>query len=104
MPNPIRIRAQASGDRAIVRALVSHEMESGQRRDDAGRLVPAHFIQEVRATLNGRTVFSAEWGPWVARNPVLRFEVKGARVGDLIGLSWLDSHGESRSDEVSVSP
>lgn len=101
-PEPIRIRAQAMGDRVVVRALISHVMESGQRQDGNGRLVSAHFIQQVHATHNGVTVFTAQWGPWVARNPVLRFEVRGARPGDRIGLSWRDNRGQSRSDEASV--
>ncbi len=104
MPEPIRIRAQVAGDRVVVRVLISHPMESGQRQDETGQLVPAHFVREVRATLNGQTVFTAEWGPWVAKNPLLRFELKGARAGDRIGLSWLDNQGQSRSDEALVLP
>lgn len=104
MPEPIRIRAQAVGDHVVVRVLISHPMESGQRRDETGQPVPAHFVREVRATLNGHTVFTAEWGPWVARNPVLRFELKGGRAGDRIGVSWLDNQGQGRSDEALVTP
>ncbi len=102
LPEPIRIRTQPAGDRVVVRALISHEMESGQRQDGAGRLVPAHFIEEVLATHNGVTVFAAEWGPWVAKNPILRFELRGARPGDRIGLSWRDNRGYSRGDSASV--
>jgi thiosulfate oxidation carrier complex protein SoxZ len=102
MPEPIRIRAQFVGDRVVVRALISHEMESGQRQDGSGQLVPAHYIEEIHAMHNGRIVFTAEWGPWVAKNPVLRFELKDARPGDTISLSWRDNRGQRRSDEVSV--
>ena len=102
-PAPIRIRAQQLGDRVVVRALVSHAMESGQRQDDSGSLVPAHFIEQISATHNGATVLAAEWGPWVARNPVLRFELRGARPGDRITLSWRDNRGQARSDSAVVS-
>ncbi len=104
MPEPIRIRAQIVGDLVVVRALISHPMESGQRQDETGQRVPAHFIQQISATLNGSTVFTAEWGPWVARSPVLRFELKGGRAGDRIGVSWLDNQGQGRSDEALVTP
>ena len=50
MADPMRIRAQASGDKATVRVLMSHEMESGQRKDAAGKIVPAWFIQEITAS------------------------------------------------------
>jgi len=78
----MRIRAQASGDKVTVRVLMSHEMESGQRKDASGKLVPAWHIQDVTASLNGKPVFSCEWGPAVSKNPFLQFAIKGAKAGD----------------------
>ena len=103
MADPMRIRAQASGDKATVRVLMSHEMGSGQRKDAAGKLVPAWFIQEVSASLNGKQVMTAEWGPAVSKNPFLQFTVKGAKAGDKLAVTWKDSKGESRTDEATVS-
>lgn len=103
MADPMRIRAQAAGDKATVRVLMSHEMESGQRKDSSGKLVPAHFINEVSATLNGKVVLTAEWGPSVSKNPFMQFVVKGAKAGDKIAVSWKDNKGESRTDEATVS-
>ena len=102
MTEPTRIRAQASGDRTTVRVLMSHEMESGQRKDAAGKTVPAWHIQEVEARLNGKVVMSAEWGPSVSKNPFFQFTIKGAKVGDRITISWKDNRGDSRSDEALV--
>ena len=102
MADPMRIRAQAAGDKTTVRVLMSHEMETGQRRDSAGKLVPAWFIQEVSATLNGKTVLTAQWGTAVAKNPFLQFVVKGAKAGDKIAVTWKDNKGESRTDEATV--
>ena len=103
MADPMRIRAQASGDKATVRVLMSHEMESGQRKDAAGKLVPAWFIQEVSASLNGKQVMTAEWGAAVSKNQFLQFTVKGAKAGDKLAVTWKDSKGESRTDEATVS-
>jgi sulfur-oxidizing protein SoxZ len=103
MADPMRIRAQASGDKAVVRVLMSHEMESGQRRDASGKLVPAWHIQQVTATHNGKLVMSAEWGPAVSKNPFLQFSVKGAKAGDKIAISWVDNRGDKRTDEATVS-
>lgn len=103
MADPMRIRAQASGDKATVRVLMSHEMESGQRKDAAGKLVPAWHITEVTAALNGKQVLAAEWGPAVSKNPFLQFVIKGAKAGDKVAVSWKDSKGDSRTDEVTVS-
>ena len=103
MADPMRIRAQSTGDKATVRVLMAHEMESGQRKDEAGKPIPAWYIQQVTAQLNGKTVLTAQWGPAVSKNPFLQFTVKGAKAGDKIAISWLDNRGDKRSDEAVVS-
>lgn len=103
MADPMRIRAQAQGDKTIVRVLMSHEMETGQRKDAAGKTIPAWFIQEVSATHNGKSVMTAQWGPSVAKNPFLQFTIKGAKAGDKVAISWKDNKGDSRTDEATVS-
>jgi sulfur-oxidizing protein SoxZ len=102
MADPMRIRAQIAGANATVRVLMSHEMESGQRRDAAGKIIPAWHINEVTATHNGKSVLTADWGPAVAKNPFLQFTVRGAKVGDKIGITWKDNRGETRSDEATI--
>ncbi len=102
MPDPMRIRAQVAGPAATVRVLMSHEMETGQRRDAAGKVIPAWFIQEVTATHNGKTVLSAQWGPSIAKNPFMQFNVKGAKAGDKIVIVWKDNRGETQTNEAAV--
>jgi len=103
MAEPMRIRTQLAGDKLTVRVLMQHEMESGQRKDAAGKTIPAWHIQDVTAMLNGRMVLQAEWGPAVSKNPFLQFVVKSAKVGDKLSLNWKDNRGDSRTDEVTVS-
>lgn len=103
MADPMRIRAQTQGNNAIVRVLMSHEMETGQRKDSAGKVIPAWHITNVTATHNGKQVMSAEWGPAVAKNPFLQFTVKGAKAGDKVAVTWKDNKGETRTDEATVS-
>ncbi|SFC40406.1 sulfur compound chelating protein SoxZ [Polaromonas sp. OV174] len=103
MSDPMRIRAQAQGDKTTVRVLVSHEMESGQRKDAAGKLVPAWFIQNINATCNGATVMNAHWGTAVSKNPFVQFSFKGGKAGDKIVVSWVDNRGDKRSDEAVIS-
>ena len=103
MADPMRIRAQSAGDKATVRVLMAHEMETGQRKDSAGKVIPAWFIQEVTAQLNSKPVLKAHWGPAVSKNPFLQFSVRGAKVGDKISVTWVDNRGEKRTDEATVS-
>jgi sulfur-oxidizing protein SoxZ len=102
MADPMRIRAQAQGNNAVVRVLMAHEMETGQRRDSAGKVIPAWHINEVTAQHNGKTVLTAHWGPAIAKNPFLQFTVKGAKAGDKITVSWVDNRGDKRTDEATV--
>ncbi len=99
----IKIRAKAKGGETDVKALISHEMETGLRKDKkTGELVPAHFIQEVVAEMNGKVVMTAYWGGAVSKNPYLSFKVKGGNKGDEIKLTWTDNKGESDSETAQV--
>jgi len=102
MADPMKIRATLQGDVVDVRVLMAHPMETGQRKDASGKLVPLHFIQTISAQLNGKTVFSADISQAVARNPVFAFKVKGARVGDKLSVTWQDNTGDKRTDEVVI--
>ncbi len=103
MSDPMRIRAQAQGDKVTVRVLVSHDMESGQRRAADGKLVPAHFIQTISASHNGKPVMSAQWGTAVSKNPFVQFAFKGGKAGEKVSVNWVDNKGEKRSDEAVIS-
>ena len=102
MPDPMKIRASVVGDVTEVKVLMSHEMETGQRKDTQGNVIPAWFIQNVTATYNGNTVLSAQWGPAVAKNPFVSFKFKGGAKGEKVVVTWTDNRGEKRSDEATI--
>ena len=102
--NTIKIRAKVSGDVTTVKALISHPMETGQRKDSkTGQLIPAHYIQEVTVEHAGKTVLDAQWGGSVSKNPYLSFSFKGAKAGDTVTLKWVDNKGDSDSIEAKIS-
>jgi sulfur-oxidizing protein SoxZ len=94
MAEPMKIRATMKGDVADVRVLMVHPMETGQRKDNDGRLVPVHFIQEVSVRVNGRAMIEGQISQAVSRNPVFSFRLKGVRAGDKLEIAWLDNRGE----------
>jgi sulfur-oxidizing protein SoxZ len=102
MADPMKIRATLVGDSTEVKVLMSHEMETGQRKDSRGNVVPAWFIQTVTATWNGKTVLAAQWGTAIAKNPFLAFRFKGGAKGDKIQISWVDTKGDKRTDETVI--
>jgi sulfur-oxidizing protein SoxZ len=102
MADLIKIRARLKDGVTEVKALMSHPMETGRRKNDFNEVVPAHFIQLVTAKLNGKVVLEAQWGTGVSKNPYLTFRVRGAKVGDQVTIAWQDNKGESNSAEVRV--
>lgn len=103
MDKTIKMRAQLKGTLTEVKVLMSHPMETGRRKNDAGELMPAHFIQLVNVKLKGKPVFEAQWGTGVSKNPYLTFYLNEARVGDTLQVTWYDNLGETASAEVTVS-
>ena len=104
MANSIRIRAQAKGGETTVKALITHPMETGLRKDKkTGKPIPAHFIQELVCKHNGTTVVTAQWGPAVSKNPYVAFDLTGGKAGDTIEMSWVDNMGEKDSFTTKVS-
>ncbi len=102
MADPMKIRATSKDGVTEVKVLMSHEMETGQRKDAAGAVVPAWFITDVTAQHNGKTVMQAEFGTSVAKNPYLAFKFKGGAKGDKIVVSWVDNKGDKRTDEGAI--
>lgn len=99
----IRIRARVQGDVTEVRALIRHPMETGLRKDKkTGNAIPAHFIQQVTCEHNGNSVLTANWSGSISTNPYLAFDLKGAKSGDTIKISWTDNKGGSDANEAKV--
>lgn len=103
MANSIKIRAKAKKGVVTVKALMSHPMETGIRKDQkTGKLIPAHHIQEVTGKAGDKTVLSAVWGGAISTNPYLSFMYSGAK-GESFTLSWVDNLGNSDSKTTTVS-
>jgi sulfur-oxidizing protein SoxZ len=99
----MKIRAQMKGDSAEIRVLMNHPMETGQRKDNAGNTVPAHYIQAITVDVGGKRVIQGQAATSISRNPVFGFRVKGAKAGDKVVIHWVDNKGESRTDEATIS-
>ena len=103
MAKTIRIRAKAKGDTTTVKALITHPMETGLRKDKkTGKNIPAHFIQEVKCEHNGKMVVNAQWGGAVSKNPYLSYAFTGGKKGDSVKLTWVDNTGKSDSESATI--
>jgi sulfur-oxidizing protein SoxZ len=102
MPEAIRIRTQIQGEITEIRFLMNHPMETGQRKDERGQVVAAHFIQTFALQHNGKALVEGQLNTSIARNPLFAFRARGIRSGDRLGVVWRDSRGEQRQDEIVV--
>ncbi len=103
MAEEMKMRATMQGDAVDVKVLIQHIMETGQRKDKkTGNLIPAHFINQVSATLNGKMVLDMQWGVGISRNPFIGFRVKGAKAGDKVAVHAVDNLGTVFDGEVVV--
>ena len=103
MSDPMRVRASESGGVVDVKVLMKHDMETGQRKDASGKVIPAHFITTVTAVCKGKTVFEGQFGPAVSKEPFLNFKFKGGSKGDAVTITWVDNKNGKRTDEAKIS-
>jgi len=96
--NTIKLRAtEAEGD-VTIKALMTHPMELGTRKDaKTGELIPAHFIQDVVVEHAGNKVITADWSGGVSKDPYLSVRFSGGKKGDEVKVSWKDNKGDSDS-------
>ena len=102
MAESMKIRITLKADLADVRVLMVHPMETGQRKDADGKLVPVHFIQEVSVRVNGKLALEGQISQAVSRNPVFSFRLKGVKAGDQLEIAWLDNKGERGQSVTAV--
>lgn len=102
MATPMKVRARSEGGVTEVKVLMSHPMETGRRKNEKGETIPALFIQNVTVSHQGRTVLSAQWGPAISANPFLSFKFQGGAKGETVKVTWLDSKGDTRTDEALI--
>lgn len=99
----IKLKASEKDGVVLVKALITHPMETGARKDKkTGEVIPAHFIQELSCEHGGKTRMTALWSGGVSKNPYVTFKFTGGAKGDAIKMSWVDNKGESDSLEGTI--
>ncbi|MCK5902198.1 MAG: thiosulfate oxidation carrier complex protein SoxZ [Cocleimonas sp.] len=97
-----RLKAKLKGDKVNVKAIMSHPMETGRRKDKkTGETIPEHYISEVIVSANDKTVLTAEWSAGVSKNPYLSLNYAG-KAGDKVKISWKDNKGNTGEAEKTV--
>lgn len=102
-PKPrVKVPKTASkGEVITIKTLISHPMESGQRKDKAGNVIPRQIINKFTCEFNGQTVFTCDMDPAVSANPYLEFTAKVDESGTF-KFTWVDDDGSVYSSENEI--
>ena len=84
----------AKGDIVEVKTLVNHVMESGQRKDSSGNVIPRKIINKFVCEVNGKVVFSCDLEPAVSANPFIQFKFKATETAE-VKMTWTDDDGST---------
>jgi len=85
-------KTAAIGEEITIKTLVSHKMESGQRRDDDGNIIPRSIINRFTAAFNGESVLDVELQPSISTNPYFEFDAVVPGAGTY-QFTWYDDDG-----------
>lgn len=89
----------APGEVVEIKVMIQHAMESGYRRGAFGERIPRDIIKHFRCSLQGETIFGAEFHPGVAANPLLSFHMRAEQSGTL-DFEWVDQSGQRWSKQA----
>ena len=98
----LRVPSEAKkGDIIQIKTLVSHPMETGFRKDEAGKPIPREIINSFVCTFNGHEVFRADLEPAISANPYFEFTVKVEESGTF-AFAWVDDNGTVTTAEQGI--
>ncbi|WP_323036787.1 thiosulfate oxidation carrier complex protein SoxZ [Pararhodobacter sp.] len=86
-------RSASAGDSIVVKTLINHDMESGQRRNSAGETIPRQIINRFTCEFNGRMVLDSALEGAISANPYFEFEALVDQSGDFV-FTWYDDNGD----------
>jgi sulfur-oxidizing protein SoxZ len=94
-------KTAAAGEIITIKTLISHDMESGQRKDKDGKVIPRSIINKFECSFNGQPVFSCDIDPAVSANPYFEFTVRVAEAGTF-AFKWTDDDGSVYEDSQEI--
>ncbi|MBI6630081.1 thiosulfate oxidation carrier complex protein SoxZ [Pontibaca salina] len=98
----VRVPGSASaGDAVTIKTLISHKMESGQRKDSDGNIIPRSIINRFTCDFNGENVIDVTLEPAISTNPYFEFEATVPESGEF-QFTWYDDDGSVYEDTKSI--
>ena len=94
-------KTAAAGEAVTIKTLISHEMESGQRKDKEGKVIPRSIINRFTCTFNGQSVIDVTLEPAISTNPYFQFDATVPETGEF-AFTWYDDDGSVYEDKQPI--
>ena len=91
----------AAGETITIKTLISHNMESGQRKDKEGNTIPRSIINRFTCAFNGETMIDVAMEPAISTNPYFQFEAKVPEAGEFV-FTWYDDDGSVYEENKTI--
>jgi len=99
----MKIKAKMKGDIVKVKALAKHDMTTyDQAAKKTGDKENANFITRLTASVNGKLVYEVSTSQFLSKNPIVKFQFKGAAKGDKLEMTWVDRKGNTKTDTAKI--
>lgn len=94
-------KSAKAGEVVTIKTLISHPMESGQRKDSSGNVIPRSIINRFTCELNGALVIDVTMEPAISTNPYIEFDAKVDAAGEF-KFTWYDDDGSVYEDVKAI--
>jgi len=94
-------KSATAGETITIKTLISHKMESGQRKDGDGNVIPRSIINRFTCDFNGENVVDVTMEPAISTNPYFQFEATVPAAGEFT-FTWYDDDGDVYTDSKSI--
>ena len=95
-------KSASAGEIITIKTLISHKMESGQRKDKDGNKIPRSIINRFTCDFNGQNVIDVQMEPAISTNPYFQFEAVVPEAGEF-KFTWYDDDGSIYEKTKNVS-
>ena len=94
-------KSASAGEDIVIKTLISHPMESGQRKDSSGNVIPRSIINRFTCDFNGENVIDVTLEPAISTNPYFEFAAKVPEAGEF-KFTWYDDDGSVYEEAKSI--
>lgn len=106
MANDVKPRVKVpksakAGEVVTIKCLITHPMESGQRKDKDGNLIPRSIINRLTCDFAGQSVIDITLEPAISTNPYFEFTAKVDASGEF-KFTWYDDDGSVYEDAKAI--